>query len=207
MLTFATPVNSLFLLNIALLGLSVAAAIAVFENARHLPVRHWCADAMPVRGLAAYVWVVVTLNALAWLGRIVPATLDGDMQTLVAGTGLTTVPTYVQDLAFWLPLLTVAAIWLRQRLPEGYLLIGGGLTMWVLEGITVATDQWFGHQADPTSTVVSLGAVPAFAAVTVIGAAVLAIFLKHVHSLPTTSDPLSTDRRIPPTNAPRRTRP
>lgn len=207
MLTFATPVNSLFLLNIATLGLSIAAAIALFESARRLPVRQWCAEGMPVRGLAAYVWAVVALNTLAWLGRIVLATINGDVETLVAGTGLTTVPTYVQDLAFWLPLLAVAAVWLRQRRPEGYLLVGGGLAMWVLEGLTVATDQWFGHQADPTSPVVSLSAVPVFAAVTVVGAAALAIFLRHVHPMPTAFDSPPADRMRQPTDAQRRSRP
>ncbi len=207
MLTFATPVNALFLANIATLGLSIAAGIAVFESARRLPVQQWCADTMPTRALAGYVWVVVVLNALAWSGRIVPALLNGDPQVLVAGTGLTTVPTYVQDLAFWLPLLAVAALWLWQRRPEGYLLVGGGLTMWVLEGLTVATDQWFGHQSDPTSTVVSLAAVPAFAAVTVVGAAVLAVFLKHVQPLDAPVDSRPTERDTRTTNTPQRSTP
>ncbi|MGB3184628.1 MAG: hypothetical protein WBG36_07620 [Ornithinimicrobium sp.] len=207
MLTFATPVNALFLANIATLGLSIAAGIALFESARRLPVQQWCSGSMPTRGLAAYVWVVVVLNALAWLGRIIPALLDGDAAVLVAGTGLTTVPTYVQDLAFWLPLLAVAGVWLRQRRPEGYLLVGGGLTMWVLEGLTVATDQWFGHQADPTSTVVSLSAVPAFAVITVIGAAVLAVFLKHVQPMDTPADSPPAQRDTRTTNAPQRNTP
>ena len=51
------------------------------------------------------------------------------------------VPTSVQDLSFWLPLLLVAAVWLWHRRPWGFLLAGAGLVYWVLEGVTVATDQ------------------------------------------------------------------
>jgi hypothetical protein len=35
------------------------------------------------------------------------------------GTGLTTMPTYVQDLAFWLPLMGLAAWWLWRRPTSG----------------------------------------------------------------------------------------
>jgi hypothetical protein len=76
---------------------------------------------------------------------------------------------YVQDLALWLPLLAVAAAWLWRRRPWGYLLAGAGLAMWVLESVSIAADQWYGHAAAPASPVASGALVPAFAALAVIG--------------------------------------
>lgn len=90
------------------------------------------------------------------------------------------IPTYLQDLAFWLPLLAVGAAWLWRRQPWGYLIAGGGLGMWAIEGLTVAVDQWFGHRADPTSDVASAEAVLPFAIATVIGIVALWAFLLHV---------------------------
>jgi hypothetical protein len=52
------------------------------------------------------------LNALAWLGRIVPAVIEDDAERLLEGTGITMIPTYFQDLALWLPLLAIGAAWL-----------------------------------------------------------------------------------------------
>ena len=46
--------------------------------------------------------------------------------------------------------------------------------MLTLEGIGVATDQWFGSRADPTSPAASMTMVPAFAALAVVVGTVLA---------------------------------
>ncbi len=91
--------------------------------------------------------------------QVVPAVLSGDPPPFLAGTGLPTNPVYVPDLAFWLPLAAAAATWLWRRRPWGYLVVGGLLTMWVIESVGVAVDQWFGHAADPASTVASAAVV------------------------------------------------
>jgi hypothetical protein len=62
----------------------------------------------PVRPVAVYVWVVAALNALAWLGRVVPALASGGQAAFLRGTGLPTSAVYVQDLALWLPFIAVA---------------------------------------------------------------------------------------------------
>ena len=102
------------------------------------------------------------------------------MPDLVEGMGVATVPTYVQDLSFWLPLIAVGAWLLWQRRPWGYVLSGAGLAFWALEAATVAVDQWFGHRADPLSDVASDAVVIPFAVLAVIGIAALWAFLRHV---------------------------
>jgi hypothetical protein len=65
--------------------------------------------------------------------------------------------------------MAVAAAWLWRRRPLGYLIAGAGLVMWLIESACVAVDQWYGHAADPASSVASGAMVPVFAGLAVIG--------------------------------------
>ena len=139
---------------------------------------------MPVRPIAVYLGATVGLNVLAWLSRIVPATVSDRVPELVEGMGIATVPTYLQDLAFWLPLIAVGAWQLWQRRPWGYVISGATLAFWTLEAVTVAVDQWLGHRADPLSNIASDAVVMPFAVLAVVTALVLWSFLRHVAEYP-----------------------
>lgn len=180
MLLLATPFNELFLAYVAMLALSLATVAAIVASVDTPGLAQRFDPRTPVRGIAAYLWVVAGVNALLWLRGIVPGLTTADSPAFLAGTGLTTSPTYVQDLSFWLPLAAVAGAWLWQRRSWGFLLSGGLLTMWVIEGLTVATDQWFGHRADPASTVVSEGMVVPFLALAVVGLVPLLALLRRL---------------------------
>jgi hypothetical protein len=169
MFVFATPVNRLFLLYLAMLSLSAWSIATVLWQADVRALASRFSPRAPVRGIAAYIWAVVTLNAAAWLARIVPAVGDSGTPAFLRGTGLTTNVVYVQDLALWLPLMAVAAAWLWRRRPWGYLIVGAGLVMWVIESASIAVDQWYGHAADPGSPVASAALIPAFAVLAVAG--------------------------------------
>jgi len=177
MFLFATPFNRLFLLYVAMLSLAIWAVVAVLRQTDLGLVR---GGTIPARGIAIYVWVAVTLNLFAWLSTIVPATFAAAPGGFLEGTGLTTNPVYVQDLAFWLPLAAVAGVWLWQRRPWGFLIAGSVLTMWVLESIGVAVDQWYGHTADPSSPVVSAGMVWVFAALAATGCVPMYYFYRRL---------------------------
>ncbi len=169
MFLFATPVNRLFPLYLAMLslsGFSIAVVVArtdVRSLARRFSAR------VPVRGIASYVWIVVALNAAVWLARIVPGLASEGAPGYLRGTGMTTNVVFVQDLALWLPLMAIAAAWLWRHRPAGYLIVGAGLIMWVIETACVAVDQWYGHAADPASPVASGALAPVFAALALIG--------------------------------------
>ena len=169
MFAFATPANRLFPLYLAMLALSVWSAGAVLWQADVTAFGTLFSARTPVRGIAVYMWTVVALNAAAWLARIIPAVARGGTPAYLRGTGLPVNVVYVQDLALWLPLLAVAAAWLWRRRPWGYLLVGAGLVMWVLESVSIAVDQWYGHAAAPASPVASGALVPAFALLAAIG--------------------------------------
>jgi hypothetical protein len=166
---FATPFNQLFLLDVAMLALAAWSAGVLLRQTDVAGLGRSFTDGAPARGVAAYMWVIVTLNALAWLSRIVPALMAGGQAAFLRGTGLPTHPVYIQDLALWLPLIAVAATWLWQRRAWGYVIIGATLVMYILESAGIAVDQWYGHAADPASPVASAALTPAFALLALVG--------------------------------------
>ena len=113
LLCFATPLNNLFLLYVAYLGLAVWSTVTLLR-AMDLPAFGTRVSAtVPARVTAAAALVLVMLNAGAWLARIVPAMLSPTPTSVLDGTGLVINPVYVQDLAIWLP------CWRRPRWPAG----------------------------------------------------------------------------------------
>jgi hypothetical protein len=95
--------------------------------------------------------------------------LDDDPTDWLAGTGLTTNPIIAQDLAFWLPAMAWLGWGVWKARPPMVALAAAGLVFWVLESVGIAVDQWWGHQADPSSTWASAGAVPMFVVLALVG--------------------------------------
>ena len=180
MLLLATPFNRLFVGNVGMMGLSIATGIALAAAIDVDELAARCDRRLPARLLAAFIAVIVIANGLIWLKGALQGIVHDVPLKALEGTGLTTVPTWVQDLSLWLPLMLVGAIWLWRRRPWGYLLAGAGLVYWVLEGITVAMDQFLGHRADPTSDVVTTAAVPGFAVLAAVALAATVLFLHNV---------------------------
>jgi hypothetical protein len=168
MLLFATPFNSLFLLYVATFSLALWSLVAVLRVVDIPALGARIAPGIPRRSIAVFVWVLVALNTMVWLRGIIPGMGQGAEPAFLVGTGLTTFPTYVQDLAVWLPLLAVAGCWLWRGLAWGHLVVASVLAMWVVEGVTVAVDQYLGSVADPSATFVSTAATPVFALLAVV---------------------------------------
>jgi hypothetical protein len=181
LLVYATPFNQLFLAYVALLGLSLWSLVSALLDPR--PILAPSSRVVPARGIAAFILTVVALNALAWLRFVVPD-LNQDPPGFLDGTGLTTNPIYVQDLAVWLPALAIVAVLLWQRRPSGVFLAGAALVFWVIEAIGVAVDQWFGHRADPASDVATLGGVVLFVVLAAVTMVPLVLWLRAVPAGP-----------------------
>jgi hypothetical protein len=182
MFILGTPLNQLYLFYEAMLALSIWSAILLIRTIDLDSFAKRFAAALPARAIAAYMLVIVALNSLVWLAGAVPAVLStASPAAVLQGLGVATVPTYDQDLAFWLPLTAMAAVWLWQRRAWGYLIVGAMLAYQVVEGIGVAVDQWMGSNADPTSTVASAAMTPVFAALALIALVPLFFYLKNLH--------------------------
>ena len=166
MFVFATPFNQAFLVYVAMLGVAlwtlIAQSLALWGRTGELAtdVPWW---------VPAYIWSVVVLNGIAWLARVLPATLADDPTAWLAGTGVSTSPVIVQDLAFWLPGMAWLGWGAWRARPPAVALAAAGLMFWVLESLGVAVDQWWGHRADPSSAWASTGAVVLFAALALVG--------------------------------------
>ena len=87
MFAFATPFNRLFLLYVAMLGLSVWALVGLVLHTDPSTIH---TDRLPARPVAIYIWVVVALNALVWLRTIVPALFAERPTEILDGTGVAT---------------------------------------------------------------------------------------------------------------------
>lgn len=181
--TFETPFNQLFLLYVGMFSLSFWSIVVIVRQLDLESLRARFSPKLPVRGLATYALIIVVVNALAWLQNVLPGMLSSVPPSWLDGTGTSTNAIYVQDLAFWLPLAAVAAVLLWRRRPWGFLAIGPILTYWVIESVGVAVDQWFGHAADPSSTVVSVVMVPAFGVLALVGLIPLYIYFRHLHDI------------------------
>ena len=144
LLMVLTPFNAAFLVYVELLGFALWSLAYLGASPELWRVGKAIAEQAPVRGVAY-------------------------PTPMLAGTGVQTNALYIQDLAVWLPLAAVAALWLRRRQPRGAVIVGALLGLWVIEGVSVATDQWFGVQADPGSSLVSLSLVGPFLALAAIG--------------------------------------
>ena len=195
MFVFATPVNRLFLLYLAMLSLAAWSAGTLLWHTEVPALGRLIPARAPVRLAAGYLWAVVLLNGGAWLVRILPTLANSGQPAYLRGTGLTTNIVFVQDLALWLPLTAVAAAWLWLRKPRGYLLGGASVVMGIIESISIAADQWYGHAADPASTVVSAVLAPIFAALAVLSLAVAWLLLRGLAAARTPAPPPARPHR------------
>jgi hypothetical protein len=177
---FMTPFNNLFLLYVAMLSLGTWSTAMVIRGLGVESFRERFSPKLPARAIATYALVIVALNFLAWMRNVVPGVLSTSSPSFLDGTGMPTSVLYVQDLAFWLPLMAVSAVWLWRRQAWGYVIAGAMLVTYEIEAIGVAVDQWMGHAADPASTVASAAAVPMFAVIFVIGLIPLAFYFRHL---------------------------
>lgn len=179
---FATPFNSLFLVYVAMLSLAFWSTVVLVREIDLAAFRARFDEGLPARPIAIYAAVLAVLNAVVWLRTVVPAVFSEQPAGFLEGSGVTTNPVFVQDLAIWLPLLVVGAWWLWHRRPFGELVVGAMLVLLLLESIGVATDQWFGASADPDTPFASMAAVPLFLLLAVVGAVPLFFYLKHLRT-------------------------
>lgn len=197
MFLFGTPYNRFFAAYVAMLAFALWSIGAVLVQTDVVGVASRVTGRLPARGIAIYAWTVALLNALVWLRTIIPTMTADSPGAFLVGSGFSTHPVYIQDLAVWIPLMVVSAAWLWRGLAWGYLLTASILALWVLEALGIAVDQWFGSQADPTTEFASAAMSPAFLAWSVIGLIPLGLALHPLRRDSNRPDPAITTMKEP----------
>jgi hypothetical protein len=176
---FGVAFNSFFFLDVAMLSLAVWSIVALAGRMPIDEVADRVGTGAPVRLVSGYLLVNAALFGVLWLRATVPPILSGEPPAFLEGTGMTTGPVQILDLAFTLPLMTLGAVLLWRRRPWGRVLSGALLVMLAIETASIGVDQWWGHALDPASPAASAALTPVFSVLTAIGISVLALFLRR----------------------------
>lgn len=130
----AVHFGRLFLVYVAVLGLSFYALVSSLDRARADDRRH---DPRARLHAGCTAIAIGVLFGLLWLGELVPATLSGDAPRSVVEAGLWVNPIHVVDLALLLPGFVVAGVLALRGSAAGQFLLGPLLVFSVLMGSSI----------------------------------------------------------------------
>jgi hypothetical protein len=121
-----------------------------------------------------FLFAVAVLFALLWLSQIAGAITSGHLPAAVADLNLPTSPVFVLDLAFAVPILMLAAVWLVRRDRRGPAAAVAALAFLVILGLSVLAIFAFEAAA---GIAVAIPPIVLFGLVTVIAALLLGVAL------------------------------
>lgn len=134
--TFSIHFGPLFLVWIAVLGLSVYALIGALTTMDAALVARWF-DGRTLSVTTWTLWVAGTAFGLLWLSEILPDLAAGRASTSGAALNLPTNPVHVLDLALFLPAVLVSGTLLRRRRPLGFATAPGVLVFLALTSVPI----------------------------------------------------------------------
>jgi hypothetical protein len=117
---FAVHFGPLFLLYVAVLGMSLWALIGSLSSLD--PERLVVTEPRLVGFVSSLLLVIAGVFALLWVAQDLPAMFSGTSSQELRDTGLPTNPVHVLDLALFLPASALAGILLRRGRPWGFVL-------------------------------------------------------------------------------------
>jgi hypothetical protein len=174
---FAVHFNALFLVYVAVLGLSLFGLADLVRVLGRAPVHTWFDTRAPRRLAAAAMMGFALVFAVLWLAQIVPAIAAGTAPPELAEVGLATNPVHILDLAIVLPLLFLGGVLLRRGRDGGYLLAAFLLGFSVLMDLAILV---MTIQLDRHGLGGGMALVIAFTVIAVFVAALLAFLLRSV---------------------------
>jgi hypothetical protein len=119
---FAAAFNELFLVYVAIFGLSIAALIWALPTLDVQSIRDAFTDRTPHRLISGYMFGWVALLGGLWVAMSVAFLFTGDVPQSVIDSGHPTAIVFALDLAILLPAVALGAYWLWKREPWGYVL-------------------------------------------------------------------------------------
>ncbi|NLF50381.1 MAG: hypothetical protein GX577_04530 [Leptolinea sp.] len=175
-MSMLTAYNNLFLVYVALFGLSFYAFILslLSFDLEDLP-RHF-SEKLPRGWMAAIMFLVGAFLSLAWLGRIIPPLLNNTIPLL---EGTTTLVIQAMDLVLIVPMAILGGILLLKRSPWGYLISSILFLKSITLGVAVSTMSIFmAARGVPES----LGVMIPFLIITALNLIFAIILLRNIDS-------------------------
>lgn len=191
--------NQLFLVYVALFGLSLYALIIGLVGTNAQQVHAGLSGRAPVRTVASYLVLIALMVAVMWLAEEVSALLAGTRPPSVVQFETPTNIVHVFDLSIVLPAMVLAAVMLLRDRPWGYVLAGMLLVKAATIGLWVVTMIWFSARQGFGAPGPYIGF---FVLLTVIGAWLAWRFVDVYHS--PASGQLKPGRTSSPSNTPSR---
>lgn len=135
--TFSIPFGPLFLLWVAVLGMSIYALIGGITTVDPGKIKACFSGRVQIRVVAGALIGAAGIFSFVWLSEDIPALLAGTAPASVTEMGLPTNPVHVLDLSFFLPATFLTGVLLFKRSPLGYALAPALLVFLILTGVPI----------------------------------------------------------------------
>jgi hypothetical protein len=193
MYSYTTYFNALFLVYVALFSASLFALIDLLVHLDPERVRAAMSPTLPIRVIAAFCTLIGLFFLAAWLGQIVPATLQGTVPEVILLANTPTSAVHVQDLAVALPLYFLATIWLWRRRAWGFVLAPILLILADVMLLALLAMGMFMAQAGFAG---SLDMAPVFAVLALLSLTLTGVYFANIRS-PRSVEELQVNEAIP----------
>jgi hypothetical protein len=135
--TFSIPFGPLFLLWVAVFGMSLYALIGGIAAVNHDVVKSHFTSTPAIKVVAWFLIITAILFTFLWLSEDVPALLSGHRPQSLVDMALPTNPVHILDLAFFLPAVMLTGIMLLKRKPLAYTLAPSAIIFLILTGVPI----------------------------------------------------------------------
>jgi hypothetical protein len=134
---FSVVIDPLTPVHIAILGLATWSLVLSLFGLDDATIDRATRFRLSRRTTGGLLIAVAGLFAILWLSQIVGAITSGRLPAAVSDLGLPTSPVYSLDLAFAVPLITLAGVWLIRRDRRGPAGAVAGLAFLIILGLSV----------------------------------------------------------------------
>ena len=135
--TFSVPFGPLFLLWVAVFGLSIFSLIGGITAVDHKVVASSFMSRRAILVAAWFLIVTAVLFGLLWLSEDVPALLSAATPSSLIEMALPTNPVHILDLGFFLPAVIITGVLLIKRKPLAYTIAPSFIVFLILTGIPI----------------------------------------------------------------------
>jgi hypothetical protein len=134
---FSVVIDPLTPVHITILGLATWSLVLTVFGLDDATIDLASGFRLPRRTTGGFLIAVAGLFAMLWLSQIAGAITSGRLPAAVSDLGLPTSPVYSLDLAFAVPLITLAGVWLIRRDRRGPAGAATGLAFLMILGLSV----------------------------------------------------------------------